>query len=110
MLHLFHQGVQNLQILCLQCHYQLLHHQNHQVCLHFVEHLQHHLLVPCSPQQLRRRSRLLQAVDGLNQRFGTGTVQWAAVGVEPDWCMRRQHLSAHFTTSKADLPVVSAHE
>ena len=28
------------------------------------EHLQHHLLVPCSPQQLRRRSRLLQAVDG----------------------------------------------
>ncbi len=74
------------------------------------EHLQHHLLVPCSPQQLRRRSRLLQAVDGLNQRFGTGTVQWAAVGVEPDWCMRRQHLSAHFTTSKADLPMVSAHE
>ena len=72
------------------------------------DQLQHHLLVPCSAQQLQRRRRLLQAVDGLNQRFGTGTVQWAAVGVEPDWRMRRQHLSGRFTTSKADLPMVSA--
>jgi DNA polymerase V len=70
--------------------------------------LQHHLLVPLPPEQQRRRTALLAAVDGLNRRYGSGTVQWAACGLARPWTMRRSQLSRAATTRLADLPTVRA--
>ncbi len=71
-----------------------------------LEQLQHHLLVPLSPQQQRRREELMATIDGLNRRYGRGTVQWAACGLQPAWAMKRQRLSRAATTRLADIPVV----
>jgi DNA polymerase V len=70
--------------------------------------LQHHLLVPLSPQQQQRRERLLATIDHLNRRYGSGTVQWAACGLARPWAMRRSQLSRAATTRLADIPVVWA--
>jgi DNA polymerase V len=70
--------------------------------------LQHHLLVPLSPQQQRRRERLLATIDQLNRRYGSGTVQWAACGLARPWAMRRSQLSRAATTRLGDLPTVQA--
>ena len=70
--------------------------------------LQHHLLVPLEPQQQQRREALLQAVDALNRRYGSGTVQWAACGLQPVWAMRRSRLSRAATTRIGDVPLVWA--
>jgi DNA polymerase V len=70
--------------------------------------LQHHLLVPQSPEQQRRREALMEAIDGLNRRYGSGTVQWAACGLAPAWRMRREHLSRAATTRLSDIPVARA--
>lgn len=71
-----------------------------------LEQLQHHLLVLLSPQQQRRREELMATIDGLNRRYGRGTVQWAACGLQPAWAMKRQRLSRAATTRLADIPVV----
>ena len=73
-----------------------------------VELLQHHLLVPLPPEQQRRREALMATVDGLNRRYGSGTVQWAACGLRPRWTMRRSRLSRASTTRLSDVPVVRA--
>jgi DNA polymerase V len=70
--------------------------------------LQHHLLLPQTPEQQRRREALMAVVDGLNQRYGSGTVQWAACGLDPSWRMRRRYLSRAATTRLADIPVARA--
>jgi len=70
--------------------------------------LQHNLLVPLPPEQQRRRAALMAAVDGLNRRYGSGTVQWAACGLARPWAMRRSQLSRAATTRLADLPTVRA--
>ena len=72
------------------------------------EQLQQHLLQVVSPVQQQRRERLMQAVDQLNRRFGAGTLQWAVVGLQSDWRMRRHHLSRGYTTRLGDLPLVQA--
>ncbi|MCP9841727.1 Y-family DNA polymerase [Synechococcus sp. J7-Johnson] len=71
-----------------------------------LEQLQHHLLVPLSPQQQRRREELMATIDGLNRRYGRGTVQWAACGLQPAWAMKRERLSRAATTRLSDIPVV----
>ncbi|KEF43408.1 MAG: nucleotidyltransferase [Cyanobium sp. CACIAM 14] len=73
-----------------------------------VELLQHHLLAPLPPEQQRRREALMAAIDGLNRRYGSGTVQWAACGLHPRWTMRRSRLSRAATTRLSDVPVVRA--
>ncbi|MCP9772157.1 Y-family DNA polymerase [Synechococcus sp. Tobar12-5m-g] len=73
-----------------------------------VEQLQHHLLVPLPPEQQQRREALMATIDGLNRRYGRGTVQWAACGLRPAWAMKRERLSRSATTRPADLPVVWA--
>ena len=70
--------------------------------------LQYHLLAPLEPQQHRRREALMATVDGLNRRYGRGTVQWAACGLQPVWTMRRSRLSRAATTRISDVPVVRA--
>lgn len=70
--------------------------------------LQHHLLAPLSSEEQARRQALLAAVDGLNRRFGSGTLQWAACGLSPTWTMRRSRLSRAATTRLSDVPVARA--
>ena len=70
--------------------------------------LQHHLLAPLSSEEQERREALMAAVDGLNRRFGRGTLQWAACGLSPAWMMRRGLLSRAATTRLSDVPVARA--
>lgn len=70
--------------------------------------LQHHLLAPLSSAEQARREALMVAVDGLNRRFGRGTLQWAACGLSPAWMMRRSRLSRAATTRLSDVPVARA--
>jgi len=72
------------------------------------EQLQHHLLAPLPPEQQQRREALMAVIDGLNRRYGRGTVQWAACGLQPGWAMRRDQLSRAATTRLKDLPTVWA--
>ena len=59
-------------------------------------------------RQQQRRSSLMATIDGLNRRYGSGTVQWAACGLQSPWRMRRSRLSRAATTRLADLPTVLA--
>lgn len=72
------------------------------------DQLQHHLLAPLPPEQQRRREALMATVDGLNRRYGSGTVGWAACGLRPAWAMRRERLSRAATTRLSDIPTVWA--
>jgi DNA polymerase V len=72
------------------------------------ELLQHHLLQPLPPEQQQRRAALMAVLDQLNRRYGSGTVGWAACGLEPPWTMRRQRLSRAATTRLAAIPRVLA--
>jgi DNA polymerase V len=72
------------------------------------EQLQHHLLAPLPEAEQQRRADLMQRIDGLNRRYGRGTVQWAACGLTPGWMMRREQLSRAATTRLADLPTAWA--
>ena len=72
------------------------------------EQLQQHLLVPLDPVQQRRREALLAVVDQLNRRYGSGSVQWAACGLQPPWLMRRSRLSRSATTRIGELPLAWA--
>jgi len=73
------------------------------------EQLQQHLLVPLTDEQQQRRETLLHNIDQLNRRYGSGTVQWAACGLQPSWTMRRGQLSRAATTRLGDLPTAWAH-
>ena len=70
--------------------------------------LQHHLLVPLPPPLQQRRRALMAVMDQLNRRYGSGTIQWGACGLQAPWRMRRNHLSRAATTRLADLPIVKA--
>ncbi len=68
--------------------------------------LQMNLFHPCheGPKQLA----LMEAMDGINSRWGRGTIGFAAAGFERPWWMRQAKKSPRFTTSWADLPRVKA--
>lgn len=56
-------------------------------------------------------SRLMRAADAINQRFGRGTVQIAALGVKRSakpWSMRQQLKTPAYTTRLSDIPMVVA--
>lgn len=48
---------------------------------------------------------IMRALDGLNQRFGRGTVTVAAAGIRPAWTMRREMKTPDYTTSWDAVPV-----
>lgn len=70
--------------------------------------LQHHLFAPLPAEVQQRRETLMAVVDGLNRRYGRGTVRWAACGLQPGWAMRRERLSAAATTCIHAIPIVHA--
>lgn len=75
-------------------------------------------IVPATNQQfslfvsvgaLDARSRqLMDVLDGINGKFGRGTLRLAAEGVEKGWQMRRGNLSPRYTTEWDCLAVVQA--
>ncbi len=55
-----------------------------------------------------RRERLMKTVDGLNRRYGRGTVHCTPAVRASVWRMRRELLSPRYTTRWEELPVVRA--
>jgi len=56
-------------------------------------------------------SRLMTAMDALNQRYGQGTVQLASAGLQGKnrtWSMRQNLLTPQYTTRWDDMPVARA--
>jgi DNA polymerase V len=57
------------------------------------------------------RSRLMTALDNLNQRYGRGTVLMASNGLAGErrtWAMRQERRTPGYTTCWADMPVARA--
>ncbi len=55
-----------------------------------------------------RSQKLMGVLDGINGKYGRGTMRLAAEGVEKSWQMRRGNLSPGYTTDWTGLPVVMA--
>lgn len=59
----------------------------------------------------RDRSKLMAAVDSINDRFGRGAIHvGSASGTGPprDWSMRQERLTPQYTTKWSDMPVARA--
>jgi DNA polymerase V len=61
----------------------------------------HHITDP-------KQVALMKAMDKMNQRYGKGSVFSAACGKPPQWHMRSDWRSPHYTTDWNELPVVKA--
>ena len=61
-----------------------------------------------SPGPSPESQRLMQAMDGINARWGRGTLRLAAEGTAQDWQMKRGLLSPRYTTDWTGLPTVRA--
>ena len=55
-----------------------------------------------------RSKRLMAALDSVNDRFGSGTLQYASSGLEKPWKTQFHRRSPAYTTDWNDLPLVSA--
>ncbi len=51
-------------------------------------------------------TRLMKAIDGLNSRFGRGTIKVSTGGIRGEWGMRQERKSPNYTTDWDALPVV----
>ena len=67
-----------------------------------VTHRQGDLLEP----ETTSNSRLMLALDSLNQRYGRGTVKVSTQGAFKDWQMRQERRSPNYTTDWDEVPVV----
>ena len=52
-----------------------------------------------------RRERLMAVMDGINTRWGRGTVRYLAEGLAQPWQMRRGRMTPRYTTCWDELPV-----
>ena len=53
-------------------------------------------------------ARLMQALDNINARWGSGTLRLASEGFDAYWKMKREHLSPRYTSTWDELPKVVA--
>src|SRR5215470_14032098 len=53
-----------------------------------------------------RSQKLMTAIDTINKEWGSGTIRYAAVGLQPAWIMRCARRSPRFTTRWEELAVV----
>ena len=57
------------------------------------------------------KTDLMSAMDGLNRRYGRGTLKMASAGLAGDkriWSMKQQRRTPGYTTCLADIPVARA--
>jgi DNA polymerase V len=66
------------------------------------KYIQEDLFSPC-----RDNKPLMTSMDKINKRFGTGTVRLASEQQSNRWAMKRDFLSARYTTRWNDIPVIS---
>ncbi|WP_372660098.1 DUF4113 domain-containing protein, partial [Hydrogenophaga sp.] len=67
------------------------------------------LLLDEEPGERRDKGRLMGALDGLNRRYGRGTVLLGSTGLEGDrrrWSMKQERRTPQYTTRWEDMPVV----
>lgn len=50
--------------------------------------------------------KLMECVDGINKRFGQGTLSLASEGKKQEWKMKRDFMSPRYTTNWCDIPVI----
>lgn len=55
-----------------------------------------------------RSAQLMAVMDQVNNRFGSGTLRFAAAGLVKPWAMRSEKRSLRFTTHWAEIPIVKA--
>ncbi|HOO38819.1 MAG TPA: Y-family DNA polymerase [Deltaproteobacteria bacterium] len=60
------------------------------------------------PPEGPKEVNLMQTVDRINARFGSGTISYAAAGFDRPWWMRQTRKSPRFTTSWEEIPLVKA--
>ncbi|TLX52828.1 DNA polymerase V subunit UmuC, partial [Stutzerimonas nosocomialis] len=61
-----------------------------------------------APAPRRGAERLMAVVDEINKREGRGTVRLGRVPAQPEWGMRRDMKSPHYTTDWDELITVGA--
>ena len=66
-----------------------------------VSMVQGDLLEPVSSSD----TRLMQAFDGLNSRFGRGTIKLSGGGLRDEWAMRQERKSPDYTTDWLQVPI-----
>ena len=59
-------------------------------------------------QDRERGKRLMGALDAVNERWGTGTLQYASSGITKKWKTQFHRRSSAYTTQWDELPVVKA--
>ncbi|MEY2859722.1 MAG: hypothetical protein RL392_180 [Pseudomonadota bacterium] len=62
-------------------------------------------------EELDEKTRLMTALDTINQRFGKGTMKMASAGLDGDrrvWSMKQERRTPAYTTKWADIPVAKA--
>jgi len=52
-----------------------------------------------------KSQRLMQAMDQINQKLGTGSIKYAAVGLKQEWKTRLAYPSKRYTTCWEELPI-----
>lgn len=61
------------------------------------------------PENGEKNRKIMQALDGINKRYGRDTLRLASQGKEnARWRMRREKMSPYYTTKFSDLPVARA--
>ena len=61
--------------------------------------------------ELADKTRLMTALDTINQRFGKGTMKMASAGLDGDrrvWSMKQERRTPGYTTNWDDIPVARA--
>jgi DNA polymerase V len=64
-----------------------------------------------SLQDVAEKTRLMTALDTINQRFGKGTMKMASAGLDGDrrvWSMKQERRTPAYTTDWDDMPVARA--
>lgn len=72
---------------------------------------QHELLLDDDADNTARDQRLMAAMDGINARYGKGTVQPGSAGTarqDKGWTMRQERRTPNYTTAWAEVPIVRA--
>jgi DNA polymerase V len=57
-------------------------------------------------EMLEKFRRVMPVVDGLNRKYGRGTVRWAVARPDGRWKTRAGRCSPHYTTRLSDVPVL----
>lgn len=71
----------------------------------------HQTELALEPEEERDKGRLMGALDGLNRRYGRGTVLLGSTGLQGDqrrWSMKQERRTPQYTTRWEDMPVVRA--